>query len=139
MANQTSQQRRKQLLKQRQADEQREADREEVEFLYRDAYRSQTRGDLPAADRLLKRVLVLDPDHINSLFLLAQIHTAAGHDAEALAYYRRLQKLDDDPSVLFYIGVLYSEMGQLEKAAGSMREFLAASKKPARAQVAEAA
>src|ERR1700678_4719554 len=128
MANQNSQQRRKQLLKQRQADEQREADRDEVEFLYRDAYRAHSRGDLPVADRVLKRVLILDPDHNKSLSLLAQIHATAGHDAEALAYLRRLQKLDDDPSLLFNIGVLYHEMQQPEKAAEYMRQFLAASK-----------
>jgi SNF2 family DNA or RNA helicase len=128
MANQTSQQRRKQLLKQRQADEQREADREEVEFLYRDAYRMHTRGALPIADRLLKRVLVLDPDHVKALTLLAQIHATSEHHAEALAYLRRLRKLTDDPGVLYHLGVVYNQMRQPEKAAECMREFLAASK-----------
>ena len=126
MAKQDSQLRRKQMLKQRKADEQREWDRQDAGFLFRDALSAHRDGDLPAAARLLKKALVLDPDHAASLKLLAEIHNDAGHHAEALAYLRRLQKIDDDPGVLYNIGFIYYEMGQLENAAGFMREFLAA-------------
>ena len=126
MAKQNSQERRKQLLKQRKAEERREWDRNDAGLLFRDAYSAHRDGDLPAAARLLKKALVLDPDHAQSLNLLAQIHATAGHHAEALGYLRRLQKVKDDPAVLYNIGVLYHEMEQLENAADSMREFLAA-------------
>jgi SNF2 family DNA or RNA helicase len=126
MAKQDSQLRRKQMLKQRRAEEQREWNREDAGLLFRDAFRAHRDGDLPAAARLLKKALVLDPDHKASLSLLADIHQGAGHHAEALAYLRRLQKIDGGPNVLYNIGFLYNEMEQLENAAGFMREFLAA-------------
>jgi superfamily II DNA or RNA helicase len=126
VAKPDSQLRRKQMLKQRRAEEQKEWDREDAGFVFRDAFRAHRDGDLPAAARLLKKALVLDPNHKASLNLLADIHEGAGHYAEALAYLRRQQKIDDGPGVLYNIGFIYSEMGQLENAAGFMREFLAA-------------
>ncbi len=128
MAKQNSQQRRKQILKQRKAEEQREADRQEIRFLFGDALRAHRSGDLPAADRWLKKALVLDPDHTPSLNLLAEIHDEAGHHAEALSYLRRLQKLKDDPTVLYNLGLVYNKLDQAENAADSMREFLAVAK-----------
>jgi SNF2 family DNA or RNA helicase len=126
VAKQDSQLRRKQMLKQRRAEEQREWDREDAGFVFRDAFRAHRDGDLPAAARFLKKALVLDPNHKAALTLLAEIHNGAGHYAEALAYLRRLQKIDDGPGVLYNIGFSYREMGQLENAAGFMREFLEA-------------
>src|SRR5271157_1314497 len=126
MAKPTSQERRKQILKQRRAEEQREADREELEFLCRSAFHAHSRGDAPAADRSLKKALLLDPDHPDALTLLARIHDDAGHHAEALAYLRRLRKLTDDPVVLYNMGVAYRHTGQPENAVDTMREFLSA-------------
>jgi SNF2 family DNA or RNA helicase len=126
MPKPTSQERRKQILKQRRAEEQREADRHELEFTVRAARQAHNRGDAPAADRSLKKALLLDPDHVEALTLLAQIHVDAGHYAEALAYFRRLRKLKDDPVVLYNIGMAYRQMGQPENAVAAMREFLSA-------------
>jgi tetratricopeptide (TPR) repeat protein len=126
MPKPTSQERRKQILKQRRAEEQREADRQELEFMVRAAFQALNRGDAPAADRSLKKALLLDPDHVEALTLLAQIHDDAGHYAEALAYLRRLRRLSGDPMVLYNMGVVYREMGQPENAVDTMREFLSA-------------
>jgi len=126
MAKPTSQERRKQILKQRRAEEQREADRQDLEFTVRVALQAHNRGDAPAADRLLKKALLLDPDHVDALTLLAKIHDDAGHHAEALAYLRRLRKLTDDPGVLYNIGVVSRHMGQPKNAVDAMREFLCA-------------
>jgi hypothetical protein len=52
MAKPTSQERRKQILKQRQAEEQREADRQELEFMVRAALQAHNTGDAPAAGTL---------------------------------------------------------------------------------------
>src|SRR5258708_8512137 len=82
MAKLTSQDRRKQILKQRRAEAQREAGRDEVWSLCARARDANRAGDAPAADRLLKRALVLDPDQAEALSLLAQIHESAGHHAE---------------------------------------------------------
>ena len=126
MAKPKSQERRKQILKQRRAEEKREAGREELEYLFRAALYAHGTGDAPAADRLLKKALLLDPDHVEALSLLAQIHEGAGHYAEALAYLRRLRKLKDDPVVLYNIGVIYRQMGQPENAVDAMQGFLSA-------------
>ena len=125
MAKASSGERRKQILKQRRAEEQREADIEEAGFLFQDAMDAQREGDAPAADRLLKKALILHPEHAPALTLLAQIHDSAGHFAEALGYLQRLRKLSHDPTVIYNIGVIYNEMGQPENAVAAMREFLA--------------
>jgi superfamily II DNA or RNA helicase len=117
---------RKQVLKQRRAEEQRVSDRNEAIQLFHEATRLVRVGDAPAADRALKRALVLHPDFADPLVLLAQIHHNAGHYAEAVAYLRRARKLTDDPTVLFNLGVTQNQMGQRTDACETMQSFLAA-------------
>ena len=124
MAKPTSQERRKQTLRQRRAEDQREFDREEAGFLFSDAVRAHHAGDIPAADRFLKKVLILNPKHAGAMELLAQIHHAAGHYAEALGYLQRLRKVDTNPRVLYNSAMLRHQLGQAEKAVETMREFL---------------
>jgi len=119
---------RKQVLKQRRADEQRVWDREEAEQLFEGAIHLVRDGDAPAADRALRKALVLDPECANALILLAQIHNNAGHYAEALGYLRRARKLTEDPTVLFNLGVTQNQMGHWPEACESMKGFLAATK-----------
>ena len=104
MAKPTSQERRKQALRQRRADQQREFDREDAQFLFGDAVDAYEFGDIPAADRLLKKTLLLDPNHSRAIELLAQIHEAAGHYAEALGYMQRLRKVASNPRALYNVG-----------------------------------
>src|SRR5450756_1328532 len=125
MAKPTSQERRKQALRQRRAEEQREFDREDAGYLYGDAAEAYRSGDIPAADRFLKKALILDPNHAGAMALLAQIHRDAGHDAEALGYLLRLRKVDRKPTTLYNIAMLHNMMGQVEKASDTMHEFLA--------------
>ena len=126
MAKPTTQERRKQTLRQRRAEEQREFDRVEAEYLYRDAVEAHRSGDIPAADRFLKKALILDPNHAAAMERLAEIHDAAGHYAEALGYLQRLRKVETNPRPIYNIAILHSELGQAEKAVETMREFLSA-------------
>ena len=126
MAKPTAQERRKQALRQRRADEQREYDRQDAGYLFDDAIRADRSGDIPAADRLLKKALILDPTHVGAMELLAQIHQAAGHDAEALGYLQRLRKVDTNPRAIYNIAVLHHQLGQEEKALEAVRDFLSA-------------
>jgi SNF2 family DNA or RNA helicase len=128
MAKPNPQERRKQVLKQRRAEEQREADREEAQYLYEDAVAANRDGDAPAAGRFLKKALILDANHVAALNLLARIHDDAGHHAEALGYLRHLREIVSDPVAHYNVAVMYIKMNQAENAAGAMREFLAASK-----------
>jgi superfamily II DNA or RNA helicase len=125
MAKPTSQERRKQTVRQRRAEEQREYDRQDAGNLFNDAVRAYHTGDIPAADRSLKKTLILDPDHARAIELLAQIHQAAGHYAEALGYMQRLRKVETNPRAIYNIAVLHQQLGQAEKATETMREFLA--------------
>jgi SNF2 family DNA or RNA helicase len=128
VAKPTSKERRKHVLKEREAELRRELDLEDADIQFRIACVLHRDGDVPAADRILKKVLILNPDHIPALHLLAQIHVHAGHGAEALGYLRRLRKLDNSPVILYNMGVLHHELGQTEQAAQAMRQFLAAGK-----------
>ena len=125
MAKPTSQERRKQALRQRRAEEQREFDRQDAGYLYGDAVRAHRSGDIPAADRFLKKTLILDPNHAGAMGLLFEIHRVAGHYAEALGYLQRRRKVDADPKVLYNIAGMYQQLGQAEKAIEATREFLA--------------
>ena len=111
MAKPTSQERRKQALRQRRAEEQREYDRQDAGYLFNDAVRAYNTGDIPAADRYLRRTLILDPNHARAIELLAQIHEAAGHYAEALGYMQRLRKVDTNPRAIYNIAVLHHQLG----------------------------
>src|ERR1039457_891783 len=120
---------RKQVLKQRRADEQRQWDRTDARELYQDAKSLLSKGEAPGADRALRKAALLDPDWAGPLVLLAQIHINAGHNAEALAYLRRARKLDDDPMTLYNIGVIHYQLGQLDAGVEAMSQFLAATEK----------
>jgi superfamily II DNA or RNA helicase len=124
MAKPTSQERRKQILRRRRAEEQREFDSEEARYLFGDALRAHRSGDIPAADRFLKKALILDPHLAGAMDMLAQIHRAAGHYAEALGYLQELRKVDTDPTALYDIAEIQRELGQTEKAIETMRQFL---------------
>lgn len=128
MAKHSSLERRKQLLKERRAEADRRIAQEGVYRLYEDACEAYRAGDHPAAARLLKKALVLDPDHGDSLALLGDIHLKAGHDAEALGYFRHLRRVSKDPAVLFNIGIIYGRLGQTEQAQAAMREFLSSTR-----------
>src|SRR5438874_6149044 len=100
MAKPNSQERRKQMLKQRRAEDQRQWNQADAKDLVHTAFAAHRKGDAPAADRLLKKALILDPELADALRLLAEIHNVAGHHAEALGYLLRLRKLRDDADVL---------------------------------------
>ncbi len=115
---------RKQVLKQRRAEEQRSFDLREANLFYGDAHKAHRQGDLPAAARFLQKALQLNPDHEQALLLLAGIHTEAGHMAEAIGYWQRLYKVSGNPFALYNVGVLYRDLEQPENAVKALREFL---------------
>jgi SNF2 family DNA or RNA helicase len=117
---------RKQVLKQRRAEEQREWNQGEAMEVCREAARLMREGEAPTADRALKRALVLDPACTEALLLLGQLHDDAGHYAEALGYLRQVRKLWDDPSVLYNMAVIYYHMGDCDGVAEATSAFLAA-------------
>ena len=96
MAKQSSQERRKQMLRERRAEEQREANREDAEVLFQEAEYADRDGDAPAADRLLKKVLILDPNHVEiakTLYKLAYVLEYQEKTAESLELIRRARTI----------------------------------------------
>jgi SNF2 family DNA or RNA helicase len=128
VSKQSSQERRKQVLKQRRAEAQREFERRESEYLYQEAVYASSEGDDPAAERLLRKVLILNPEHAKALTLMAQIHANAEHYADAIGYLRQARKATTDPLPVFNMGVLQYRTGQHDAATRTMREFLDATK-----------
>ena len=84
------------------------------------------KGDTPAAARLLKKAIVLCPEHVPALHLLGRIHAEAGQFAVALPYLRTICKLRPaEPGAFYNCGVAHMQLGRIPEAQAYFREFLA--------------
>jgi superfamily II DNA or RNA helicase len=117
--------RRKHVLKERKAELLRTQNRQEAEMLLDEAIADYRHGDHPAAERLLRKILVLDPQCSTALNVLSFIHEQAGHFAEALSYAQQEYKITGSPGALFNVAVLNNRLNRYGPAAESFREFLA--------------
>jgi SNF2 family DNA or RNA helicase len=112
-------------LKLREAEARQEENGEQANYLHDEAQRSFHRGDIPGAARVLKKVLVLCPEHAPTLHLLGRIYCEAEQFAVAVPYLRALHKLRPrDPDVLYHCGLAHSELGRIPEAQAFFREFL---------------
>lgn len=74
---------------------------------------------------MLKKALVLCPEHVSALYLLGRIYCEAQQFAVALPYLRTLRKLrPDDPGVLYHCGLAHKELGRIPEARECFKEFL---------------
>jgi SNF2 family DNA or RNA helicase len=120
------QEERRRKLKLRAAAEREEFDRREGKYLAQEARRAFRAGDAPAAARLANRALLLFPDHLPALELLAHIHLAAEHYGDALYYFRQMRKRSDDARLIYNSGVACMRMGRREDALAEFGAFLEA-------------
>ncbi len=75
---------------------------------------------------MLKKAVVLCPEHVPALFLLSKIYSEAGQFAVALPYARTLCKLrPDQPGAWYNSGVAHMELGRTAEAQADFRQFLA--------------
>jgi SNF2 family DNA or RNA helicase len=75
---------------------------------------------------VLKKALILFPEHAPALHLLARIYCEAEQYAVALPYLKTLRRLrPEDPGVLFNTGVSLRELGRIPEAQEIFKEFLA--------------
>jgi len=80
---------------------------------------------MPAAARLAKKVLTLDPQHFGALDLLSHVHFEAAQPAVALSYIRLLRKLRPaDPGVAYNSGIALMQLGRNGEAAAEFQEAL---------------
>jgi len=90
---------------------------------------------MPAAARLAKKVLTLDPQHIGALDLLSHVHFEAAQPAVAFPYIRLLRKLQPDhPGVAYNSGIALMRLGRHAEAAAELQEALALIKQAPKGQ-----
>jgi superfamily II DNA or RNA helicase len=122
------QERRRRILKERQAADARNIDRSEAQYLYGIAVEMRRSRDEPGAARLAKKALNLDPDLYLALDLLAQIHLAAGQREQALSYLNRLRQYPEALSANYNLGIVYLDLGRREEAMKAFQAFLEATR-----------
>jgi DNA-directed RNA polymerase subunit alpha len=89
-----------------------------AEYHYQRARLHEAQGRYEAAIADYKTALELAPDHHNALFHLAYRCDLAGHEANAIEYYRQIvQGSPAYVSALLNLAVLYEDRGEFEKAA----------------------
>jgi SNF2 family DNA or RNA helicase len=117
--------RRKQVLKEREAELLRVRNRQLADELLYTARRERREGDYPSAERSLRKILVLDPTCSAALNMLADIHERAGHFAEALSYAQREYKVNGSPGALFNVALLNQRLKRFDAASEALRELFA--------------
>lgn len=92
-------------------------------YFYRGMVRF-SRGDIAGASDDFYRLRELSPGSENSLLAMATLHTATGHNDEALAEYRELIKISPDAE--YYSGLIENRLAldQLTEAAEDIAEAM---------------
>jgi tetratricopeptide (TPR) repeat protein len=82
----------------------------------------------PEAIPLLERILAEDPNNLDAALRLAAAHSALGHDARALEYFKRAAAVAPrSPDVRTYLALHYARSGQLERAEPLLEQIIAES------------
>ena len=127
MGDAKKQEKRRRVLKERRAAQDRDFDREEARYLYRSALKIEE-VDPPGAARAAKKALHLDPDLYPALDLLARIHFAAEQYDQAISYLQMLRKYPQAVSAGYNLGQSNLALGRTEAALENFREFLEATR-----------
>ena len=86
------------------------------------------RGEYRQAVPLLERILAEDPYNLDSALRLATAESELGHDAKALAAFKRAQAIaPDSPDVQTYLALFYAKGKDWPKAAPLLERVLAQS------------
>jgi len=85
------------------------------------------KGDLAQAEKFLLEVLKRDPQSREALTLLAQILEKQGRKQDLADVYKKILSLEpDNGTVVYNLGVLNYEMGNLEQGAAFLEKYAAA-------------
>ncbi len=125
MPDAKKQERRRRELKLREAALRESENREQAGWLHKDAQQAFRDGDVPAAARLAKKALVLDPMHAGALDTLGHIYFTAGEFAVALPYVRQFRKIrPEDPPAAYNLGMALMKLGRSREALAEFEEVL---------------
>ena len=126
MPDAKKQERRRRELKLREAEARREENLEQADWLHDEALEAFEAGEMPTAARLLKKAVLLAPEHASALALLSRIYVEAHQFAVALPYLRLLKKLrPEDPAAYYNCGVTQMQLGRTPEALADFEKFLA--------------
>ena len=115
------QERRRREVKLREAESRQEDQRRQADYLHDDGLAAFQSGDIPAAARLLKRAIVLCPEHVPALALLGRIYVEAGQFAVALPHLRLLCRLrPDQPAAWYNCAIAHEQLGRLPEASSDL-------------------
>jgi len=80
-----------------------------------------SRGELGAAEQLLRGILATEPNHTETLRMLAVAYQLGGHTAEAIGVVRHAQRSNPSDALLMNtLGSLLQSAGDVAGAAGSL-------------------
>jgi len=93
--------------------------------LLQDAGRAMAAGDLASAEEKLQWILHRSPDNYRALDLLGILRAQQQRNSEALQIFQRVIKSKPDyANAHIDLGLLYTQMGEAEKAAAQLEEGL---------------
>ena len=102
-----------------------DAAKEDVDELFEQAQSAEEAGDLATAERLYRRVMLIDPGDPAAAFNLGNLLRAAGQKIEAEAAYRAAIKADPRFAEAWYnLAGLLDDQSQADKAVGCLRRAL---------------
>ena len=86
------------------------------------------REEYAKAIPLLERILAADPHNLTTALRLAAAHSALGHDAQALAAFRRAEQIaPDSPDVRHYLALHYARGPEWQRAVPLLERVVAES------------
>jgi SNF2 family DNA or RNA helicase len=118
------QERRKRMLKERRAAENREVDRDEAFQLCLMAMKAHRAGDQPDAARLARKALNLNPELLPALDLMALLYMQGHQYEQALSCLMRLRRYPETIGARYNLGIVNLELGHHEAAREAIQEFL---------------
>jgi tetratricopeptide (TPR) repeat protein len=82
-------------------------------------------GMLAQSEATCTKILAVEPDHIDTIYLLGVVRATRGHWQEALANFDRVLALKADfPEALANRGIVLGRLGRLDEAANSIAKAL---------------
>ena len=98
------------------------ASRAEARAAFVEASQRISRGELGAAEQLLRGILATSPDHTETLRMLAVAYQLGGHTAEAIGVVRHAQRSNPSDALLMNtLGSLLQSAGDIAGGGGAFR------------------
>ena len=96
--------------------------RKQIAQMMQIAVNQHRQGQLQQAESLYRKVLSIDPSHLDAMQFLASIAQQTGHLAPALQLFEQVVKIDPSRyQIHFSLGKLYAQVGRQNEAVGAYK------------------